>query len=291
MSPEAAEEKKPRPPLGVRVETWLETTGYPLEYRAGRMLAGMGFGVGHSFFVPGEHEYNGLEIDVLGTRPREFTNLTVIVECKVVPPGSCWVALSDEIHQHRWSSAGIGRNNEALRFEHRHSKDFEGKDPVFKEPIAAQLRTMREGKRHEGEKDDDKDPAFKTMQSVTGRVISFIAERADSFDDRRLRMVVPVFVVDGDLTIAKWDTEKNRFKAAPTEMVWLEWGGHSRWESDYAMVAVVKIEAFEALADRLREWGDTWGTIVEQVVAAQPKRKTKEKFGVVSGRNVMKDEL
>lgn len=263
-------------PLTDRVESWLSSTGFPLEYRTGTALAEAEFMVRQGSYVPGEHNYNGIEIDVIGTRTAKRACFTVIAECKVIPQGNFWVAMTNDRSTNTWTSSDMGRSRRARELEQEHPSHFRDVDPIFSQSTANQLKAMvlkskasqQEPRGADGTAEEN-DPAYRAVQGLTGRVISHLktAEQRKEAPDAgaMAEIVVPVLVVDGALTSATWDSAARKFKATALDFVWLSWTGHSRWPSSHASILVTKIEALPSLGNRLLLWSKKW---CEAVAAA-----------------------
>jgi hypothetical protein len=252
-------------PLKQRAETWLENQGYPLEYRTAEALWKYNFSVGQGFYLPGDEERNGLEVDLLATyaeRQTRQTDFHMLIECKVIPKPRAWIAVADTNQVPKGIDAGLGRTAVCQLIEDERLEDFHGfTTPLVESVTATRLHTM--DKLVSG--DDEKVSAFSAVTQLVRRCVSYLRVR-DQTDDLRclVGLVVPVLIVEGDLAIADWNHELRKFTAEPAQQIWVAWGGHQGWHLPWFTFAVVHIDAIEAFSKRMSQWATDWSSPAER---------------------------
>lgn len=264
--------KDARESLPVRVEKWLTTTGYPLEYRATGVLQDAGFKTMQGFNVEGDHPTNALEIDVIGTTG-VFDNgdkapliFSLIVECKRIIAPAAWVAMQGGKAE-RWKPTGILRTPFAADMERQRHDLLANIEPEIVQVPAHALKTLRDQPKDE---EKDTEATFKAIQNLLTRALAHNwypnTKTAALVNDKRTIMTIPVLVVDGELAAARWNPATAKFEVHEVSHVWLDWSGHARWPLPVAQIAVVHIDALPEFSFRMKQWSERWVTGMQRAV-------------------------
>lgn len=250
-------------PLKKRVETWLQHTGYPLEYRAAHLLRGRGFEPEQTYYLPGDEGRNGMEVDIsasyLGPGPTGGAHFMLLCECKVIPAPRIWVAMGELVPNIPYFlNQQVPRTALAAAMEDDHEGAF-GTGPFKGSDPAVVIRTALAEEKQNGVEDSDNASAFAATTQLVRRTIATLRGFDDRVGEDSVRaMVVPLLVVDGELARAHWDPTTLAFTAQPADAVWVYWGGHQGWNHPGFVLAVVKVDALDAFAQRLATWGNAW---------------------------------
>lgn len=264
-----------RKPVGQRVEEWLRTTGFPLEFRTAEALIANGFSASQGLYLPGDDAENGLEVDVLGSRRIGVAEFHLLIECKVIPPGTIWTGLKEPIEYGTGPgpNEGIGRTDWAARLQAEQPQFFSGANgPAWGEAPALALRTVTEPNK--------RDEAFFAVQGLATRTRAMLVEKDGEMGWSRIpvhaSMVVPTLVVDGELASATWDLNTRDFKGTAVDVLWVAWKGYSQWPLPFFALPVVRIDALPDFANRLRQWAEAWCAATDKAHAVSKDAAAKK---------------
>jgi len=274
-------------PIADRVTEWLGTKGFPSEFRAASTLEEAGFDTAQGMYVPGDDPHNPLEVDVLAHMwSEQGAAFELMVDCKFAEPSRCaYVAMvaarqeefdaldsyatSDLVGHVLKTDSGqalVGSLRESLKRPH---------------PAAFALRAMTT-------RSDD--PGYDALNRLMGRVR---ARQGRLTNALVAGIVVPVLVIEGELAVARWNSQSAAFEVHSTDEVRVSWLGHSRWDRPSFLVDVVTMRGLEALAKRLacigREWLGAVGPHVAEARKAEESRIFQEMWNKATRANLERD--
>ena len=239
--------KPPSGQLDERVLAWLESEGYPLEFRTARILRDCHFGVDQGKHYRAE-DGGPREIDVVGEVCTEedgtFLRISHYIECKW-SKGYPWVVFASE-HAAIAPSACVAQTqgNDLARAT---LWCLAGDADLHQSSIFATPRRVGFGGRQAFTK--AKDQFYSAMQGIVGATQSEVA--ATTRPDLGLadelaygEIGLPVIVIDGELFEAFWDESSHRMKVEPRTHIRLHWQGSSAWHLR-ASVDIVTVESLE----------------------------------------------
>jgi hypothetical protein len=204
-------------PAHQRVEAWLETVGYPLEFRAADVFRKHGYKA-HQGQHAATDDGTPLEIDVMaavGAGGEPPIGLAWFVECKVAPTPWVVFSVADElprnsVRQRVNSVCGdaamwlLSRNAEAER------------SPLFAPTVRRgfALKALKDGK--------EADDPYAALQGVVerARAVGSVANRRAAAGESLpegmpvfCNIGLPIIIVGGDLCEAYWSDERKQVAA------------------------------------------------------------------------------
>ena len=256
-----------------RVSSWLNSEGYPTEFRTASIFQKHGFQVSQGTYVPGDAEGLKREIDVLASITERassgFLRISYIVECKWsadkpwivfaspttrMAPSACIAqTISSKLGETIvWAIAG----NETL-----HSLD------TFLTPDKGGF-----GGRQAFSK--GKDPFYSAVQAAVGNSTSYVSEydrpqRAKGTIPESGVVAFPIVLVDGDILLAYFDTDLGEMKIEMTDHVRCHWRGSPSWE----FLATVDVVSMRHLEVFVRKRAEEMKTLIPIMVNAYEEIK------------------
>ncbi|MCA1392037.1 hypothetical protein I6F20_23480 [Bradyrhizobium sp. IC3123] len=246
-------------PLLERVGKWLETEGYPLEFRAATILRKHGFHSVQGVYVQEREDLPKREIDVLASMANDvrgagFLRVSMIVECKW-SGDKPWVIFTSPTTR-IGSAACVSQTISSLLGE-AIIWMVAGDEQLHDLQIFSTPEQGGFGGRQAFSKGNDL--FYSAIQAAVGNCKAY----ADEYDTRYREtetpeigvLAFPVVLIEGDLIRAYYDPDSDKVKLEPVPYVRCHWKGSPQWKF-FATVDVVSMRAFPAFAEeRARDCG------------------------------------
>jgi hypothetical protein len=245
-------------PLSERVLAWMQSEGYPLEFRTARVLEDCGYAVRQGRHYRDE-DGTPREIDVVASltsrSPQGMVRMSQFIECKWSRDHP-WVVFSSENAAMSGSACvaqTLGNDvGAAILWSLCGDHDLE-ETSIFSAPYRAGF-----GGRQAFTK--TKDLFYAAIQGVVGAthwtlLATNESKRSLSDSLRYAEIGVPVVVIDGELFEAFWDEATAQMKVESREHLRLHWRGAASWNMG-ASVDIVTIDALGPLMTRRRAEGE-----------------------------------
>ena len=257
MADKSDDTKSSSQDLSKQVKAWLETEGYPTEFRAASLFRRHGFHARQGQYVVNENEASKKEIDVIASTTAHldagFIRFSFVVECKW-SIGKPWVIFSSPsntmapsamIAQTISSQLGaaaiwVVAGNESLKAL-----------STFSAPVRGGFGGRQAFSR-------GNDYFYSAVQSVVANSSSY----ASSYDRGSRKMgempeccvlVFPIIVVEGKIFEAYFNEKTNNMALEAVDHIRCHWDGSSAWDF-FATVDVVSLHHLdEFLSIRARE--------------------------------------
>ena len=263
-----------------RLKEWLQTQGYPLEFRAASLFSGAGFDVTQSAYLTHANG-NAREVDLVASISRRPENALIrgfyVAECKNAE-GKPWVVFSHR--RHLASSACIAQTI-SNRAGHA------ALDLVRDRANLCELDSFhpREHTGFAGRQafSGNADRFYEAVQSVTSAAVALM----NAFETRQFEelfslvaFVFPVVVVGGDLFSAYLDEATGSVELEEADSVRLHWRGNSAWPL-HATVDVVTERALSKFVRRRQ--GDALLLVdeLQRVLAAIEEAKRSSRLSPI----------
>lgn len=256
-------------PLVERVQEWLGTQGYPLEFGCAAVFQNSGFRVLQGFHVRKAVDAAPREVDVLAQQSvivdKCVTRISHVVECKY-SRDKPWVVFTSSFSRMHpaacvaqtigsmtgetllWAAAGDCTLHELDHFAAPRQTGFGGRQAFT----------------------NNQDQVYSALQSVTS-VATLIAKQHDRINDNPARhltyaeVAFPVVVVDGELFEAYFDRDSGQVEVREVQRVRLHWRGSAAW-SRFATLDVVR---YSALSDFANVRARDGKVLLSQLAASQ----------------------
>lgn len=240
--------------LETKVQKWLETEGYPLEFATAAVFRRHGFVVRQGTYVREKGEESVREIDVVAYSHRcneGLQRVYHVVECKwsrdkpwVVFTGNGDMAPSACIAQTissllgsamLWIQAGLKDLHEMALFATPSRPGFSGRQAFSK----------------------GSDLFYDSMKAVTSLSTSLVNDYDSETRNRGVLpnhavIAFPTIVVDGELFEASFDSSDNSLKLRKAENIRCHWKGAPAWPL-HATIDVVSLSSLDAFVAKRRD--------------------------------------
>lgn len=242
-----------RDSLNEKVEQWVNTEGYPLEFRFARAFRRAGFRVFQGYYTHDPNSGTPREIDVYASidlsKDDLLLRVSFIIECKYIvdkpwvvftstaghiSPSACVAqTISSKLGDAcLWYLAGDKLLKENSLFSAPHMPGFNGAQAFSKK--------------------NDQDRVYSTLQDVISKTFSEAKSADASHKDetkmpRFCHVLFPVIGVDGRLFEAHYDSNSEKIKTKNVDKSRIHWRGSEKWRR-HSTVDIVKVEAVECYA-------------------------------------------
>ncbi|KIZ38293.1 MULTISPECIES: hypothetical protein [Rhodopseudomonas] len=236
-----------------KVSKWLETEGYPLEFRAANVLWRNGFHSRQGVYVQEEDGRPKREIDVLATMTHELRDagllrVAMIIECKwsgdkpwvvftspttSLGPAACVSQTISSLLGESiiWMVAGDEQLHDLQIFSTPEEGGFGGRQAFCK----------------------GNDLFYSAVQGAIGNCKAYV----DEYDLRHKEgaiprfgvLAFPVVLIEGELIRAYYDADADNVLLEPVPYVRCHWKGSPQW-NHFATLDVVSMNAFPIFAER-----------------------------------------
>jgi hypothetical protein len=270
-----------------RVRSWLNSEGYPTEFRTASIFQKHGFHVSQGTYVPGDAEGLKREIDVLASITERassgFLRISYIVECKWsadkpwvvfaspttrMAPSACIAqTISSELGEAIvWAIAGNKTLHSLQTFLTPEKGGFGGRQAFSK----------------------GNDAFYSAVQAAVGNSTSYVTEY-----DRRHRekgtipeagvVAFPIVLVDGDIFLAYFDADLGEVKIEMTDHVRCHWRGSPSW----GLLATVDVVSMHHLEVFVRKRAEETETLIPIMMNAYDEIRNLASSGSPEALTVM----
>jgi len=244
---------EPKKQLLTRIQGWLETQGYPLEFKVAAAFQAAGMATRQGFFVREVNGQSAREVDVIARIRSKTENsnvsVTFVVECKW-SRDKPWVIFTDANTKMAPSACiaqTIGsRLGEAALHCLAANKSLHGL-----ESFAMRDRNGFNGRRAFSS-ESDQDHFYSTVQSIVSKSVAYVTE-ADDGEDKIIpqygTIAFPLIVLDGDLFEVFFDSSQNALTITPADFIRMHWRGASNpdiWIATVDIVTATYLDTFVA---------------------------------------------
>jgi len=253
--------KKETKPLLDKVRKWLETQGYPLEFRVASAFSTAGVPAEQGLYVQEAETSPAREIDVVAEVRETFgvsriCRIAILVECKWSREKP-WVVFTTR-RTRMASSACIAQTigsvlGRAVTHCLAANEDLRASE-VF---TSGELNGFGGRRAFSNEKEPDVFHA--TVKSIVTKTIAY----ATHFDEHRVAgqmpnscvIALPMIVLEGDLFQAYFDSEANEMRLDSVDSIRLHWRGTESPGPWISTLDIVKFESLNSLISRRKpEW-------------------------------------
>jgi len=241
---------EPEKPIGERLEEWLKTEGYPLEYLTANVFRSHGFEVKQGWHTRAADDAKPRELDVVASLTQRvgngFVRCQFVVECKwsadkpwilftsptanMARKACMMQTITDDFGRALLWLLSDGPALNLSLFESPESPAFGGRQSFSKADLF-----------------------YGSISSVTSACVSETASyhsQINGLVPQHTVLSFPVIVVDGQLFDAKYDAAGRRLQVERTDWRRCHWVGSSDWNL-HATVDIVSRDALPAyVADR-----------------------------------------
>lgn len=271
-----------KPPLlADKIKGWLNSQGYPLEFRTAAAVKSAGMRVFQGYYVTEQDSSQTREIDVLGkidTSSNPYLEVGLVVECKW-SRDKPWVVFTSR-DTGMAPSACIAQTI-ASRLGQAAMHCLAADPELAKLEIFQRNDRNGFGGRQVFEQEKGTDHFYAAIQSVVGKALAY----ARGFDHETGKpneipesgcLAFPLIVVEGELFESFYDADRGEVVVTPADVVRLHWRGADahRW---IATVDIVRSNALaRAMSARSKEFlklGTAAKAVVENLARCYKERR------------------